>query len=99
MADTRVSGKTTEKHNGFYRTLSRQIFICGSSSLRKCSLFIFCVFGLFSVLIDLDHLIIQETNMVRAFHLPMLIIIWISSISYYAYTNRWFHKHSIGGET
>lgn len=60
-------------------------------SMRKYTFLVLIGFGLASVLIDLDHFIIAQTRMVRPAHLPILGVVWIVSISYYAYLNRWVY--------
>lgn len=62
------------------------------NQMRKYTFFILLFFGLAGVLIDLDHLIIEETQMVRPLHLPIWIGVWIMCIGYYAYIHRRFHK-------
>lgn len=93
------NGKIYTRSNTHYReilrTLSRQLIFGPDYKMRKYTLLIFLSFGLAGFLIDLDHFIIQQTNMVRPLHLQVFFLIWVISIGYYAYTNRRFHKHSI----
>ena len=68
------------------------LFFGPDSSMRKYSLLALLFFGLAGVLIDLDHLIIQQTQMVRPLHLPYWCLVWIVSIGYYAYVHRRVHQ-------
>ena len=56
--------------------------------MRKYTLLILLFFGLAGVLIDLDHLIIRQLQMVRPLHLPYFIIVWIFGVCYYTYIYR-----------
>ena len=70
----------------------RAVFFGPDSSLRNYSLLVLLFFGLAGVLIDLDHLIIQQTQMVRPLHLPYWFLVWFVSIGYYTYVHRRVHK-------
>lgn len=67
----------------------------GNSTSRKYTLLILLCFGLAGILIDLDHLIIAQTQMARPFHLPYFILIWIICIGYYAYSHRRVHQSCV----
>jgi hypothetical protein len=54
-------------------------------------------FGLAGVLIDLDHLIIQQTQMARPLHLPYWFLVGIVSIGYYTHVHRRVHKCGLKG--
>lgn len=51
------------------------------------------IFGLVGILIDLDHFIIKQTQMVRPLHLPIWIGIGIVCICYFTYINRRIHNN------
>ena len=70
----------------------KALFFGPDSAIRKYSLLVLLFFGLAGVFIDLDHLIIQQTQMVRPLHLPYWCIVWIVSIGYYTYAHRRVHK-------
>ena len=70
----------------------RAVFFGPDSTMRKYSLLALLFFGLAGVLIDLDHLIIQQTQMARPLHLPYWFLVWIVSIGYYTYAHRRVHK-------
>lgn len=67
----------------------------GNSTSRKYTLLILLCFGLAGILIDLDHLIIAQTQMARPLHLPYFILIWIICIGYYAYSHRRVHQSRV----
>ena len=67
----------------------------GNNKVRKYTLLILLFYGLAGTIIDLDHLIIAQTEMARPLHLPYFIIIWTICICYYAYIHRRVHKSSI----
>jgi hypothetical protein len=73
----------------------RAVFFEPDSSMRNYSLLALLFFGLAGVLIDLDHLIIQQTQMVRPLHLPYWCIVWIVSIGYYAYVRRRVYQFGV----
>jgi hypothetical protein len=66
--------------------------------MRKYTLPIILILGLGGILIDLDHFIIAQTQMARPLHLPVFIIVWTVSISYYAYHHRRVHQSGIKKE-
>jgi len=55
-------------------------------------LFILLVLGLAGILLDLDHFIIKQLQMVRPLHLPYWIASGIICFSYCAYIYRRVHK-------
>jgi len=61
------------------------------NTMRKYSLLVLLFFGLAGVLIDRDHLIIQQTQMARPFHLPIWVGLCIVAVGYYAYYHRRVH--------
>jgi len=65
--------------------------------MRKHSFLVILSCGLAGILIDLDHLIIEETQMVRPLHLPIWITICTVCLCYYAYIHRRIHKPSLNG--
>jgi hypothetical protein len=70
----------------------RAVFFGPDSSMRNYSLLVLLSFGLAGVLIDLDHLTITQTQMVRPLHLPYWFLVWIVCIGYYAYVHRRVHQ-------
>ena len=66
---------------------------------RINTFYVLCIFGMGGVLIDLDHFIIKELQMLRPLHLPYWLIIGFICICYYAYANRRIHKSSIDHKT
>jgi hypothetical protein len=70
----------------------RAVFFGPDSPMRKYSLLVLLFFGLAGVLIDLDHLIIQQTQMVRPLHLPIWIGLCVGTVGYYAYLHRRVHQ-------
>lgn len=76
---------------GFFRNL-----VYGDDSkIRKYTLFILLCCGLAGVLIDLDHLLIEETQMVRPLHLPIWVGMFFVCIGYYTYIHRRVHKSGV----
>ena len=73
---------------GFFRILA----VGPYRSFGKYTLFIFICGGLAGVLLDLDHLIIIQTQMVRPLHLPIWIGLCACGIGYYAYLHRRVHQ-------
>lgn len=94
-----VYSATGEKHRGIIRFVSRQLFFGPCYKMRKYTFLVFCCFGLAGVLIDLDHFIIQETQMLRPLHFPVFVSMWVMCIGYGAYLYRRFHKYSVEEET
>ena len=90
--DWGVSGK-------IYWQASRRFFgilaFGPNNKMRKYTLLVLLVCGLAGVLIDLDHLLITETQMVRPLHLPIWIALCFVCIGYYAYIHRWVYKSGI----
>ena len=90
--------------NGSDKKLCRQVL--GSSIRAWWSAFVFgknhkvrvhplpvlLVYGLAGVLIDLDHLIIQQTQRLRPLHLEYWFIMGVVCICYNAYIYRRVHK-------
>jgi hypothetical protein len=64
----------------------------------KYTLLVLLCGGLAGVLIDLDHLVIWQTQMVRPFHLPIWIGLCIGAVGYYAYYHRRIHHVGITKE-
>jgi len=89
-----------KQDNGFFKQIHwettrrflRNLAFGGDNKMRKYTFLVLCCFGLAGVLIDLDHLLIIETQMVRPLHLPIWVALWVVCICYYAYINRRFHK-------
>jgi len=53
------------------------------------------VYGMAGVLIDLDHLVIQQIQRVRPFHVEYLIAMGIICFCYNTYAYRCVHKNSL----
>lgn len=64
--------------------------------MRKYSLLVFGSCGLVSILIDLDHLIIEDFNMVRPLHIPIFVCMWLISLCYLSYIYGRVHTNSVG---
>ena len=86
----------------FFRAVYRQargivsaVVFGAHHPMRKYSFLILCGYGLAGSLIDLDHFFIAQTNMVRPAHLPVFVVVWIISFSYYTYLNRRVYKSSV----
>lgn len=97
-------GTNGKVHKRFLRQVHRKtavflraLFFGPDSSMRKYSLLVLLFFGLAGVLIDLDHLIIQQTQMARPFHLPYWFLVGIVSIGYYTHVRRLVHKCGLKG--
>jgi len=69
----------------------RRLAVGPYRTFGKYTLFVLFCGGLAGVLIDLDHLVIQQTQMVRPFHLPIWIGLCIGAVGYYAYLHRRVH--------
>lgn len=96
MDQSRVHRETIDRdYHGIITEISRQLFACTYHPLRKCPLFIICMFGLVSVFIDADHIIKEQLGMVRGLHLPVFLLVWIVNISYFTYSYRRVHQHSV----
>ena len=67
--------------------------------LRINPLFILFIFGMGGILIDLDHFIIKELQMLRPLHLPYWIICGVFCICYCTYIYRRFYKSSINSDS
>ena len=84
----------------FFRSVSREtaarffrnVAFGRDHTSRKYTLLVLLCFGLAGVLIDLDHFLIEETQMVRPLHLPYWFGIWVVSLGYYAYLHRRVHR-------
>ena len=94
----RNNGFSKQVHWQTTRRFLRNLSFGPCDSMRKYTLFVLLLFGLAGVLIDLDHFIVEETQMVRPLHLPIWITLWVVCICYYAYINRRFHKLGIKKE-
>jgi len=71
-------------------------FVFGTNNkVRIYPLPLLLFFGLAGVLIDLDHLVIEQVQRIRPFHLEYFIGIWVVGICYYAYCHRRIHKLGI----
>ena len=77
--------------SGFLRKLATRVY----TPSRGHTLLLILCFGLAGVLIDLDHLIIRQTQMVRPLHLPIWIGLCIGGICYCAYLRRRVHHVGI----
>jgi hypothetical protein len=64
----------------------------------KYSLLVLVCGGLAGVLIDLDHLVIIQTQMVRPFHLPIWVGLCVGAVGYYAYLHRRVHDVGVNKE-
>ena len=73
----------------------RAVFFGPDSSMRKYSLLVPLFFWLADVLIDRDHFIIQQTQMVKSLYLPYWFIVCIVSIGYYTYIHRRAYKFGV----
>ena len=73
----------------------RTLFFGPNDKIRKYTFLVLLFFGLAGVLIDLDHFIIKQTQMVRPLHLPYFFGVWIVGICYYAYIHRRIHNFSV----
>ena len=94
--DTRVSSEVYRKTSYIRRWFA--LVVGTDNPLRVNPLFVLLVFGLAGILLDLDHLVIQQLQMVRPFHLPYWFGSWIVCVSVCTYYYRRVHKISIGGE-
>jgi len=74
------------------------IFFGGDNKVRKYTFLVICVSGLFSVLVDLDHIISESLKVSRPLHIPYFIVVGCVCISYHAYVHRRFHKNSLRRE-
>lgn len=61
-------------------------------SLRTNPFLVFCLCGLLSVFIDLDHLIAPLFKVARPLHIPLLVVIWSCCIYYGAYLYRCVYR-------
>ena len=93
MESDRYSGTRVSRqiHGSTARRFLRNLAFGGDHQMRKYTLFVLLCCGLAGVLIDLDHLLIEETQMVRPFHLPIWVGVCLGSIGYYAYLHRRVH--------
>jgi len=76
----------------------RRLAIGPYRTFGKYTLLVLLCGGLAGVLIDLDHLVIRQTQMVRPFHLPIWIGLCIGAVGYYAYCYRRVHHVGITKE-
>ena len=91
----------TVRHR-FFRAIHRKtavflraVLFGPDNPMRKYSLLVLVFFGLAGVLIDLDHLIIIQTQMVRPLHPPIWIGLCVGTVCYYAYLHRRVHDVGI----
>jgi len=91
-ADKTVHNRFFIQVHGKTAVSLRALFFGPNNKMRKYTLLVLLFFGLAGVLIDLDHFIIQQTQMVRPLHLPYWFGVWIVGICYYAYIHRRVHK-------
>ena len=94
--DTRVSSEVYRKTSYIRRWFA--LVVGTDNPLRVNPLFVLLVFGLAGILLDLDHLVIQQLQMVRPFHLPYWFGSWIVCVGVCTYYYRRVHKISIGDE-
>ena len=64
------------------------------NKMRSNPLLVFCMFGIFGVLVDADHLI--KTEIDRPLHIPIFILVWSLYLCYCAYMHRFLHIMGIG---
>jgi len=92
--DTRTRKNHIRFHHAIYtQTCSflRCVLLGANYQKRKYSLLVLLILGLAGVLIDLDHLVVQQMQMVRPLHLQVFVSIWAGYICYGAYTYRRVH--------
>jgi hypothetical protein len=58
----------------------------------KYSLLVLLSLGLVGVLIDVDHVVREELQMARPFHLQVFVFVWVCVFVVYAYYSRRFHN-------
>jgi len=83
------------KGDRIYTRIFKSIIFGPSSSTRKYTLLILLLFGLVGILCDLDHLIIEQTRMVRPLHIPYFVGFWIIGVCYLSFLYRRFHKSCV----
>ena len=92
----RITGSDTRVFNEIYsKTPWRRFWgmvVGADNPLRINPLFVLLVLGLAGVLLDLDHFIIQQLQMVRPLHLPYWFISGVLCIGYSTYLYRRVHK-------
>lgn len=66
-------------------------------SLRTNPLLVFCLCGLLSVFIDLDHLVAPLFKVARPLHIPFLVVIWSCCFGYGTYLYRCVHRVGLKG--
>jgi hypothetical protein len=79
----------------FWKRLWNVLILGKNNKVRIHPLPLFLLFGLAGILIDLDHLIIEQIQRVRPLHLEYFIGVWVIGICYYAYYYRRIHKPGI----
>jgi hypothetical protein len=94
-ADEAVRNRFFRKVHGKTAVFFRVLFFGTNNKMRKYTFLVLLFFGLAGVLIDLDHFIIQQTQMVRPLHLPYWFGVWIVGICYYAYIHRRVHNFRV----
>ena len=92
---SRVPSEIHRKTSCFRRWFA--LVVGTDNPLRVNPLFVLLVFGLAGILLDLDHLVIQQLQMVRPFHLPYWFGSWIFCVGVCTYYYRRVHNISIGG--
>lgn len=92
---SKVSNEILSKTKFRFWGLFFRLVIGSYNPLRINPLFILFIFGMGGVLIDLDHFIIKELQMLRPLHLPYWIICGVFCICYCTYIYRWVYKSSI----
>lgn len=93
MGDTdRVPSNISKQiHRKTITEFFRRLAVGPYRTFGKYTLFVLLCGGLAGVLIDLDHLIIKQTQMVRPLHLPIWIGLCLGCGCYYAYCHRRVH--------
>ena len=88
----RPSGVSKQIHRKTVTGFLRKLAVGPYGTFGSYSLLVLFVGGLAGVLLDLDHLVIRQTQMVRPFHLPIWIGLCAGTIGYYAYLHRRVHQ-------
>jgi len=81
----------------FIRSFWDTFFFGGNNKMRIHPLPVLLLYGLAGTLIDFDHFIIQQLQMVRPLHLPYWFIIGLVCICYYTYVHRWIYSTRLKG--
>ena len=95
---TRYLGVSLQIHWQTANRFLRYLAVGHYRAFGSSTLLVLFFGGLAGVLLDLDHLVIRQTQMVRPLHLPIWIGLCVGAVCYYAYLRRRVHRLGVKKE-